>query len=56
MTRRHNKVLLETQRRFDAHPIIEFVPILGEDAARDVLRVQHEGAGSGHVWGTRPNH
>ena len=46
------RVVQETQRRFDAHPIREFVPILVEDAARDVLRVLPEaGMGSGHAGG-----
>jgi hypothetical protein len=33
------RVVRETQHRFDAHPTREFVPILVEDAARDVLRM-----------------
>jgi len=45
------RVVQETQRRFDAHPIREFVPILVEDAARDVLRVLPE-AGKGSRGGS----
>jgi len=49
------RVVRDVQRRFDAHPTREFVPILVEDAARDVLRVLPGGKATGGVGeGPRP--